>query len=80
MDNSLDYDSSGAQIEDQVYRVASTGNSDAQLDKTPLYSSALDPANCPLTATLFVLNEQTNVWENKSASTTPLGGIQHSHG
>lgn len=40
------------------------------MDKTPLYSSSLDPADCPLTATLYVYNDLNNIWENKSASTS----------
>ena len=69
MDASLVNSSGGTMIPDQTYKVTVPGAPTPSLVLTPLYSSTISPASCPLSATLFIWDDATNSWKDSSALT-----------
>jgi len=69
MDGSLAHSSGGSLANPADYMVTSPATADTVL--LPLYSSSLLPADCPLTATMFVWDDATNSWIDSTVLTTP---------
>ena len=42
---------------------------------TPQYSATVAAGSCPMTATLYVLNDPLNTWEDNAALASPLSFI-----